>query len=100
MRDDTHLRCVTATIALALALAPITSAPVARADLTSWATGPSILDEEGRRDWGFEIVPYLWIAGLQGEIGFPDVGTIGVDVQFSDLASNLDSGIAGLMDFR
>jgi hypothetical protein len=100
MRDDTHLRCVTATIALALALASITSAPVARADLTSWATGPSILDEEGRRDWGFEIVPYLWIAGLEGEIGIPNFRSTPVDVEFSDLASNLDSGVAGLMDFR
>jgi hypothetical protein len=45
MRDDITLPFVTTSITLAITLASITPAPVARADLTSQATGPSILDE-------------------------------------------------------
>ncbi len=84
---------------LAMGGAAMGEAP-AKAGAWDWATGPSIHDEEGKRDWGVEVVPYLWVAGLDGALGLPNVGTIGVSASFSDLASNLDSGVAGLMDFR
>jgi len=65
-----------------------------------WATGPSIYDEEGKRDWGVEVVPYLWLASVDGEFGLPPTGTMPVGATFSSLASNLDAGFAGTLDLR
>jgi hypothetical protein len=72
----------------------------ASAGVWEWATGPSIYDEEGKRDWSIEITPYLWLANLNGDIGLPPVGTIPVNLTFSQLADNLDAGFAGVMDVR
>jgi len=84
---------------LAMGGAAMGEAP-ANAGAWDWATGPSSQDKEGGRDWGIAIVPYVWIAGLNGEAGLPAVGTIPVDSTFSDLASNLDGAFAGFMDAR
>jgi hypothetical protein len=100
VRDEPQLRFLKRIVPVALVLLGLAIAGSAQADMWSWATGPSMRHEEGKRDWGVEVVPYLWVAGLDGELGFKDAGTIGVEASFSDLASNLDTGIAGLMDFR
>ena len=65
-----------------------------------WATGPALGDEEGKRDWGIEVVPYLWLSSLDGELALPPGGTIPVSSSFSGLASNLDAGFAGSLDLR
>lgn len=65
-----------------------------------WATGPSIYDEEGKRSWGVEFVPYLWLANLSGQLSLPRTPTIPVNPSFSDLSSNLNSGFAGVIDLR
>jgi hypothetical protein len=78
----------------------LTTATPASAGVMDWATGPSIYDEEGKRDWGVEIIPYLWIASLTGEVGIPPVGTIPVSATFSDLSDHLDAAFAGFMDVR
>ena len=66
-----------------------------------WATGPSVFDEERKRDWSVELVPYLFLSGLNGDLSTPaGTGTIPVDASFGDLASNLDAGFAGLLDVR
>jgi hypothetical protein len=65
-----------------------------------WATGPSVYDEDGRRDWNVEIVPYLWLSSIDGTLGLPATGTIPVSATFDSLASNLDAGFAGLLDLR
>jgi len=65
-----------------------------------WATGPSIQDKEGKRDWGIEVVPYLWLAGLEGRIALPASGDIPIDSSFSSLAENLEAGFAGVIDLR
>ncbi len=72
----------------------------ASAGTWDWATGPSSRDEAGRRDWEIEIVPYLWLAGLEGQIGLPPVGMIPISKTFSSLSDNLDSALAGFLDAR
>jgi hypothetical protein len=91
-----HFAMVVCTIFLFLAMGETP----AKAGAWDWATGPSSRDEEGQRDWGIEIVPYLWIASLNGEMGLPPVGTIPVDATFSDISDNLDAAFAGFMDAR
>lgn len=72
----------------------------ASADTWDWVTAPSRSDEKGGRDWGIEVVPYLWLASLAGDMGLPATGTIPVDSSFSDLAEHLDGAFAGFMDVR
>jgi hypothetical protein len=42
--------------------------------------------------WTFELTPYLWAAGLQGEVGVLD-RTVDVDVGFSEIIENLDGAV-------
>ena len=41
----------------------------------NWLTGHSIYTEEGERSWGVEVVPYLWLSSLDGELGIPGAGS-------------------------
>ena len=55
------------------------------------ATGTS-----GDRDaWQFEVTPYLFAAGLNGQAGLRGV-TADIDMPFSDIWDNLDSAFMGL----
>lgn len=49
--------------------------------------------EEGRPDWAFQITPYMWGAGLDGDISpFRRGPTIGVEKDFSDVLEDLNIG--------
>ncbi|MCZ6783714.1 MAG: hypothetical protein O7G30_10450 [Proteobacteria bacterium] len=66
-----------------------------------WATGPALADQEKKgKQWSVEIVPYLWVASLDGEVGIPRVGTIPVSATFNNVKDNLDTGFAGTVDIR
>lgn len=83
---------------VAVLLLLLTAAP---ASAWEWASGPSIFDEEGERSWSVEVLPYLWLASLSGELSLPPAtGTLPVDASFGDIASNLEGGFAGLLDLR
>jgi hypothetical protein len=45
--------------------------------------------------WQFEATPYLFAAGLDGEVGIRGVNS-DVDVSFSDIVDRLDAGFMGL----
>lgn len=98
MRREPTSRCTAVLCACAL----LWSLPLpAGAASWEWATGPSVMDEEGQRDWSVEVIPYLWLAGISGRLGLPDgTGTIPVDADFGAVASNLDAGLSGLLDVR
>lgn len=49
--------------------------------------------------WQFEITPYLFAAGLSGDIGINSV-TADVDASFNDILNNLDSGFMALFEAR
>lgn len=48
-------------------------------------------------DWEFRVAPYLWTAGISGEIG-PAAMPSSVDVDFSDYIELLDIGAAGSVE--
>lgn len=49
--------------------------------------------------WRYEITPYLWTAGMDGEIG-PPRGTSSVDISFSDYVKYVDAGFAFVFEAR
>jgi hypothetical protein len=50
--------------------------------------------------WTFEFTPYLWGAGMSGEVGADPLPTINVDMSFSDILKNLDAGLMGAFEAR
>ncbi len=54
---------------------------------------------QGLEGWQVEVTPYVWMAGLSGDIQAGDVsGTIGAS--FSDILNSLDFGLMGLLQVR
>ncbi|SFT80813.1 hypothetical protein [Sedimentitalea nanhaiensis] len=44
-------------------------------------------------DWEFRLTPYLWMAGLQGQVGtVPGLPPVDVDLSFSDILDDLEFG--------
>ena len=52
---------------------------------------------EAAENWKFRVAPYLWTAGISGEIG-PSAMPSAVDVDFSDYVEFIDIGVAGSVE--
>jgi hypothetical protein len=50
-------------------------------------------------EWSYEVSPYIWTAGIDGEIGAPGM-TTSVDVGFEDYIEFVDAGLAFVIDAR
>lgn len=50
--------------------------------------------------WRFEVTPYLWGAGLDGDIEVGRLPATGVEASFSDIASVLDIGLMAAFEGR
>jgi hypothetical protein len=59
------------------------------------AAEPSTTESKG---WEFDIVPYIWGAGISGEVGIGSLPAQGVEASFSDIWDNLQ--IAGMLAFE
>jgi opacity protein-like surface antigen len=58
----------------------------------AWAQSPG--------QWQFEATPYLWGAGMQGDVQAPNLPRTNVDMSFIDTLHNLDFGIMGAFEAR
>jgi len=84
---------------MALRIAFVT---LAVATLASGASAPAraqALGGEPQR-WQFELTPYLWGAGLSGDIRIGDLSASGIQASPSDLLKNLDIGAMGAFEGR
>jgi hypothetical protein len=61
------------------------------------ATPPPAAPSDG---WEFEATPYLWGAGLDGDVGIGRLPAQGVEASFSDIVSVLDIGLMGTFEGR
>ncbi len=51
--------------------------------------------------WQFSAGPYLWMAGLKGDMGLvPEVEPVGVDLSFTDILSHMKFALMGTFDAR
>jgi opacity protein-like surface antigen len=50
--------------------------------------------------WTFEFTPYIWGAGMSGEVEAGPLPAINVDMSFSDILKNLDAGLMGAFEAR
>lgn len=81
-------RLFSLSCAAALASVVAVAAPAVAAEP---ATTPS-------KDWEFKIVPYVWGAGIGGDLDIGKLPAQGVEASFSDIWNNLN--IAGMMAFE
>lgn len=50
--------------------------------------------------WQFEIIPYIWAAGMKGDVQSGSLPKISTDVSFSDILDVLDFGLMGAFEAR
>jgi opacity protein-like surface antigen len=50
--------------------------------------------------WTFEFTPYIWGAGMSGEVESGPLPAIKVNMSFSDILKNLDAGLMGAFEAR
>lgn len=78
-------------VAVALTLCGVQAAYAADAVLARPQEPATI--EAGRPGWALQITPYMWAAGLKGNVSpFRSGPTIGVEKSFSDVLDDLDFG--------
>lgn len=53
-------------------------------------------DESG--DWNVAFTPYLWVAGISGDIGLPRGDEVEVDKSFADILGDLKFAFMGALD--
>ena len=62
-------------------------------------SGPGIAAED--EGWNFRLTPYLWFAGLKGNVGtFPPAPAVPIDVSSSDALSDTQAALMILFDAR
>jgi hypothetical protein len=80
----------TSCASLLTIIAPLLAAAPARAaDIADGVLPEASLPG---REWTFTVAPYLWGAGLQGDIGLFGREPVAVDMSFGDIFSNLRFG--------
>jgi hypothetical protein len=88
--DVTTLRRWTTPLAISLALLLGASVSTARAETPT----------EKPAGWEFQIVPYLWGAGIDGTIQVGKLPAGGVEASFEDILSNLHMAAMGAFEAR
>jgi opacity protein-like surface antigen len=58
---------------------------------------PSDISEDA---WTFEFTPYIWGAGLEGDVKLGRLPSAGVEASFSDILNVLDLGLMGAFEGR
>lgn len=69
---------------------------------TLWAGSPQAQEHAATSGEGraFSITPYLWAAGIDGEVGAGGLAPADVEQDFDDLLENLDIGLTLILDGR
>ena len=84
---------------MVVAIASLGASP-ALAGAFDWATGPSINDKPGEKDWSIAVMPYLWPAGVTGTVTTPTGATASGSQTFQGYGNNISIGIEGVIDLR
>lgn len=61
---------------------------------------PEVQETTTENGWTFTFAPYMWAAGLSGEVGQFGLPAVDVDASFSDIFDNLDFGAMAIGEAR
>ena len=70
--------------------------PAAAADLLA----PEQAEVTTESGWTFVFAPYLWAAGLDGDVAVDDLPSVDVDASFLDILKHFDFGFMGVGEAR
>ena len=70
--------------------------PAKAADLPS----PYTVEMQTDSGWKFSAAPYLWLSGLDGNVGIFGLPPVKVNMNFGDILKNLDFGFMGVAEAR
>ena len=73
-----------------------TTVEIASSSSASVASMDAAPDESG--DWNVAFTPYLWVAGMNGDIGLPRGDEVEVDKSFADILGDLKFAFMGALD--
>jgi hypothetical protein len=68
--------------------------------LPAWAQAPSRPTAAMDGQWHFNVAPYVWMPGINGEVSVADLPPVQVDASFSDILENLDMALQGRFEAR
>jgi opacity protein-like surface antigen len=68
--------------------------------MASAALGAGAAHAQASDTWQFEATPYLWAAGMQGDVGIGRLTAEGIESSFSDIAKSLRVGFMGAFEGR
>src|SRR5262245_54578093 len=55
---------------------------------------------EPENEWTFTVVPYIWFAGLNGDVAAFGSPEVDADISFSEVLDHLDMGLMGAAEAR
>jgi hypothetical protein len=79
-------------LALAVAIALATTV------LPTWAQDRPTAAMDGQ--WHFNLAPYMWMSGVNGDVSVANLPPVAVDASFSDILDNFDIGLLGRFEAR
>ena len=84
-------------VAMAVAIMATTVVPAwAQAQAQTPVRPTAAMDDQ----WHFDIAPYFWMPGVQGDVGVANLPPVSVDASFSDLLENLDLALLARFQAR
>lgn len=85
------------TALLAVWLAAVVESGAAKA---ADVLAPQTVDVTTESGWTFTMAPYLWAAGIDGDVAAFGLPKVSVDASFSDILGNLDMALMGAAEAR
>lgn len=83
-----------------ISLTSAASAASAAAGSAAIAIAAQDSDDPTTKNWEVAFTPYLWVAGVNGDIGVPRGESVEIDKSFSDTLSDLKFAFLGALDVR
>jgi hypothetical protein len=66
----------------------------------TWAQAQSRPTAAMDGQWHFNLVPYVWMSGVEGDVSVANLPPVSVDASFSDIIENFDVGFQGRFEAR
>ena len=76
----------------------VAAMPAALTALACLVSGPTGVHAQTRDGWQFEATPYLWAAGMKGDMGIGKLEANGIEQSFTDIAKSIRVGFMGAIE--
>src|ERR1700741_3405437 len=96
LRAACRFALITAALGAASAFSNDAAAQLAAIPVASAGADPCVRDARAS-EWRFVVAPYVWMSGINGELGVRDLSA-DVDISFGDVLSKLRFAAMGTLE--